>query len=330
LLLDELTRDLDLSVFALFSSAAGAVGNPGQGSYASADAVLDALAQQRHADGLAATSIAWAASAGGVAQADGAQAGGVQERSQWMGAVAIEPELAISIMRRVVVGAEPTVVVADLKAPQVLQALLSLRPSPLLSDLPEARRIAEAADAAGSQIRDQLLALPEAKRVGFLVDLVRTQAGGVLRHSGTEVMGADKAFRELGVDSLTAIEIRSQLVSATGLTLPTTLVFDYPTPRVLAGHLLGELLGDTEEVTEKQIRAVLDSLSLARLRDAGVLDAFLQLTRQSAAGTSTSREESTEPTESADSIDSIDTIDADDLVEAALKGQSALSPKKQS
>jgi acyl carrier protein len=266
-----------------------------------------------------------------------AQDVGVQERAQRTGAAVLDPELAITILSRVVVAAEPTVVVADLQQPQLLAALVSVRPCPLLGDLPEARRIVQAADAqrqdvqsAGSAIRERLLALPEARRAGLLVDLVRAQAAGVLGHANTEAIGADKAFRELGVDSLTAIEIRNQLAGATGLSLPTSLVFDYPTPRVLASHLLGELLGEPEEVTETEIRAVLDSLSLARFREAGVLDAFLQLARLSAAVIPRLGGEPIGPIEPIESIDTIDTIDADDLVEAALKGQSVLSPNGRS
>jgi acyl carrier protein len=239
------------------------------------------------------------------------------------GVGSLDPELAISIFSRAVVAAEPTVVVGNLQQPQLLAALFSVRPSSLLGDLPEARRVADAAvaqrqqiESAGSQIRERLGALSEVKQVGFLVDLVRTQAAGVLGHSGTEVMGADKAFRELGVDSLSAIEIRNQLAGATGLTLPTGLVFDYPTPRVLASHLLGELLGEPEEFVEAEFRAVLGSLSLAQLRQAGLLEALLQLTRRITTEASTA---------GGDPGESIDTMDAEDLAKAVLKGHFDLS-----
>jgi len=322
LVLDELTRELDLSVFALFSSVAGTVGGPGLGNYASANAVLDALALQRGADGLAATSIAWAAWSGEGMAKDA----GVLERSRRGGVGTLDPALAISILGRVVVAAEPTVVVGDLKQPELLASLFSVRPSSLLGDLPGAGRIAEVAAAerqqiasAGSQIRERLRALPEANRVGFLVDLVRTQAASVLGHSSTEQMGADKAFRELGVDSLTAIEIRNLLAGGTGLSLPTSLVFDYPTPRVLAQHLRAELLGEPDE-DEDEIRAVLGSLSLAQLRDAGLLAKLLQLTGR-ATDTSTSGSESGE---------SIKGMDLADLTAAALNGNFDFSSNERS
>jgi KS-AT-KR-ACP domain-containing polyene macrolide polyketide synthase/pimaricinolide synthase PimS2/candicidin polyketide synthase FscD len=161
--------------------------------------------------------------------------------------------------------------------------------------------------------------LPAAKRVGFLVDLVRTQAGRVLGHSGTEVMGADKAFRELGVDSLTAIEIRNLLAGGTGLSLPTSLVFDYPTPSVLARYLLEELLGEPDE-DEDEIRNALSSLSLAQLRDAGLLAKLLQLSRRTA--------DTSLP--GSKSVESIKGMDLAALTEAALKGQFRISPNERS
>jgi NADP-dependent 3-hydroxy acid dehydrogenase YdfG/acyl carrier protein len=322
LVLDELTRDLDLSVFALFSSLSGVVGSPGLGSYAAANAVLDGLAQQRRADGVAATSIAWAGWAGeGMAKADG-----VQERARRMGTAALQPELAISILSRVVVGPVPNVVVAELEQPQTLAALLSLRPSPLLGDLPEALRIATAAaselqhsESAGSQIRERLAALPQAQRAGFLVDLVRTEAASALGHSSPQDLGADKAFRELGVDSLSAIEIRNQIAGATGLSLPASLVFDYPTARELATHLLGELFGARDEA-EAEFRAMLASLSEAQLRQAGLLEKLLRLTGR---GTDTSADDD-------EAGESMATMDLADLAEAALKGQFGSTSKERS
>jgi acyl carrier protein len=229
-----------------------------------------------------------------------------------------------------VVGVEPTVVVADLQQPQTLAALLSLRPSPLLGDLPEARRITQVAEAqrrdvesAGSAIREQLRALPEAKRAGLVVDLVRTHAAAVLGHSSVATVGVDKAFRELGVDSLAAIEIRNQLVAATGLIMPASLVFDYPTARVLADYLLGQILPDSgspavDSDEESEMRAALGSLSLAQLRQSGLLEPLLLLSRRSTGGIPTSDGES------------IETMELEDLAEAVLKGQFEFSSDERS
>ncbi|HEV7979237.1 MAG TPA: SDR family NAD(P)-dependent oxidoreductase [Amycolatopsis sp.] len=250
--LDELTRDLGLDVFALFSSVAGSVGNPGQGNYAAANAVLDAIAERRRSDGLAGTSIAWAAWAGG-GMADSAH---VEERSRRVGTSVLEPGAALAALGHAVTEPAATVVIADLQNPMLLAALLGLRPSPLLADLPEARRILSVATqpadtgSTASELRERLVKLPEADRTGVLLGIVRTHAAAVLGHSAETAIGAEKAFRDLGFDSLTAIEVRNQLATATGLNLPSTVVFDYPTPAVLAEHLLGELLGREAEIPE--------------------------------------------------------------------------------
>ncbi|SEO77293.1 Acyl transferase domain-containing protein [Amycolatopsis saalfeldensis] len=251
LVLDELTRDLGLAVFALFSSVAGSVGNLGQGNYAAANAVLDAIAERRRADGLAATSIAWAAWSGG-GMADDAK---VEERSRRLGTSVLEPGTALAALGQAVSEPSATVVIADLQNPALLTALLSLRPTPLLAELPEARRIRSAAapadaGATAPALRARLAGLSEIDRVAAVLELVRGDAAAVLGHGSPAAIGAEKAFRDLGFDSLTAIEIRNRLATATGLTLPATLVFDYPTPAVLAAHLVAQLLGLTAETTE--------------------------------------------------------------------------------
>ncbi|WP_443043014.1 type I polyketide synthase [Streptomyces sp. NBC_00370] len=267
LLLDELTRELDLSVFALFSSVAGSVGNPGQANYAAANAVLDALAERRRSLGLPATSVAWGAWGGGGMAADtpstapdtesgtaadtasGTAAGTASGTAQPSGL--LDPELAVSALLRLVREPEPTVVVADLRRPQLLEALLSLRPGPLLSELPEARRALEtaraarqASESAATGLRERLLGASESERTAVLLAAVRTEAAAVLGHAGAEAIKGDKAFRDLGFDSLTAVELSNRLARLTGLTLPASLVFDYPTAQALAGHLVAELLGE--------------------------------------------------------------------------------------
>ncbi|WP_308404869.1 type I polyketide synthase [Streptomyces sp. 35G-GA-8] len=256
LLLDELTRDLDLSVFALFSSVAGAVGNPGQANYAAANTVLDALAERRRSVGLPATSIAWGAWDGG-----GMAAHPLTSAHQ-NGSGALDPALAVSALLRVVVEPEPTVVLADLQQPRLLNALLSLRPSPLLADLPEARTALTAvrearreSESAASGLRERLRGASGPDRTAALLTVVRTQAAAVLGHTGADAIKGDKAFRDLGFDSLTAVELSNRLSEMTGLALPASLVFDYPNPHALAGHLRAELLGgetseESGELTE--------------------------------------------------------------------------------
>ncbi len=246
LVLDELTAGLDLGMFALFSSTAGAVGNPGQAGYAAANAALDAIAHRRVAAGLAATSIAW-----GAWDGDGMAARTKGRSGERVNAATLDPALAVPALWQVVAAAAPTVVLADLQQPHVLTALLSLRPSPLLSALPAAKEAAERAAAArqesasaSAELVARLRALPEADRADALLELVRDEAATVLGHAGREAVTAGKAFRDLGFDSLTAVELRDRLYAVTGLPLAASLVFDYPTPKALAAHLAETLLAE--------------------------------------------------------------------------------------
>ncbi|TWF93886.1 type I polyketide synthase [Saccharopolyspora dendranthemae] len=253
--LDELTRDLDLTAFVLFSSTTGAVGDAGQAGSAAANAALDALAQQRHAAGLAATSIAWGAWAG---EGMTAQAGAT-EQIRRLGASTLDPERALAALRRSVAEPAPAVVIADLNRSQLLGSLLRLRNSPVLSELPAARGVlAELAAGrsdgeTGAQLRQDLRDAHPGDRVEVVLEVVLGHAAAALGHAEASAISADKAFRDLGFDSLTAVELRNRLIEATGLALATGLVFDHPTPRGLAEFLTDELLG-TDDVADAPAR----------------------------------------------------------------------------
>ncbi|MFC7466579.1 SDR family NAD(P)-dependent oxidoreductase [Actinomadura keratinilytica] len=330
LLLDELTRAHDLEVFALFSSASAAVGNPGQGTYAAANAVLDALAEQRRAEGLPATSVAYGAWSG-EGMADGVRAAALARRT---GIRPLDPDLAVLALRQVVTGSDPVAVVADVDPDRFVRAFTTVRPSSLLAEMPAYAALKKAASAAdraadsGPSLRDRLARLPESRRTQTVLTLVRERAAEVLGLSGTDQVGPDRAFRDLGFDSLGAVELRNQLGAASGLTLSATLVFDHPTPAALAAHILGQLLpagtpgapatdGAGEE--ERAVRAALAQVPMDRLRDSGLLDQLLDLAGQDPAGTGTGQE--AEPSGAGDAYDaSIDAMDVDGLVQAALNG----------
>ncbi|MER8162636.1 type I polyketide synthase [Streptomyces sp. NPDC094472] len=243
--LHELTAGMDLSAFVLFSSAAATLGNPGQGSYAAGNAFLDALAAQRRADGLPATSIAWGAWAGGGLVTDE-----VGEQMSRSGILAMPPELAISALQRALDHDETFLAVADI---DWARFEADSADTPLFRQL---RNVQSATTGkqptAGSsaperaELHDRLEAMPREKREGALRDLVRAQAADVLAHDSADAVASDRAFRDLGFDSLTAVELRNRIGAATGLRLPVSLVFDYPTPTVLARFLNGEMFG-TEE-----------------------------------------------------------------------------------
>ncbi|MFJ8959224.1 type I polyketide synthase [Lentzea sp. NPDC102401] len=264
-LLDELTRERELDAFILFSSVAGAIGNPGQANYAAANAVLDAIATQRREQGLSATSIAWGAWTGdGMAGEER-----VARTIKSVGASTLDPHLAVAAMRGVVAEAAPTAVIADIHHPQLLGALLSLRPSPVLAELPGAREVLDElaaarrdSESAAAELRRSLRELPAAERIEPVLDLVRVRAAQVLGHSGKEAVASDKAFRDIGFDSLTAVELRNHLTEVTGLALPAGLVFDYPSPRVLAEHLLASLLGESADVDDVSVVQTTDDIAI--------------------------------------------------------------------
>ncbi|MFK0259617.1 type I polyketide synthase, partial [Streptomyces sp. NPDC090445] len=243
--LHELTRDLDLSAFVLFSSFAATFGAPGQGNYAPGNAFLDAFAEYRRASGLPATSLAWGPwGDGGMAE------GAVGDRMRRHGVIEMAPGRAVSALQHALDRDETTLTVADMEWKRFVLAFTSGRARPLLHDLPEARQVmdsarTEAAEDGGSAalLVRQLAGQPEAEQERLLLDLVRTAVAGVLGYAGPDAVEAGRAFKELGFDSLTSVELRNRLNAAAGLKLPPTLVFDYPTPTVLARYLRAELAG---------------------------------------------------------------------------------------
>ncbi|MFI2765817.1 SDR family NAD(P)-dependent oxidoreductase, partial [Streptomyces echinatus] len=244
--LDELFADDTLDAFVLFSSISGVWGGGGQAAYSAANAFLDALAERRRARGLAATAIAW----GPWAEAGMAAQGDDEELLRRQGLPPMKPELAGSALERAVVGEVAALTVVDVAWERFATGFTAARPSPLIGDLPEVRRAlgeqtaAPAGDRdAGADLRRRLSGLDRAEQQAVLLDMVREQAAVVLGHATSDAIETDRAFRDLGFDSLTAVELRDRLIVPTGLRLPTTMVFDHPTPARLADHLGTEMLG---------------------------------------------------------------------------------------
>ena len=241
--LHHLTQDHDLTAFVLFSSIVGTLGSPGQGNYAAANAFLDALAHHRHAHGLPATSLAWGLweqTSGMTAHMeDGDRArmlgGGVLPLSSERGLALFDTALTTGRPALVATRFDLTAVRARATSGQLPPVLYGLLRTPL-------RRVAAAAsEADASGLTQRLAGLSADEQEGMLLDLVGTHASAVLGHAASDGLEVDRAFRELGFDSLTAVELRNRLTTATGLRLPATLVFDHPTPRGLARHLRREL-----------------------------------------------------------------------------------------
>ncbi|WP_165906279.1 type I polyketide synthase [Streptomyces sp. Z26] len=248
--LHELTRDMDLSAFVLFSSVAAVLGAPGQGNYAAANAWLDALARQRHASGLPALSLAWGPWAGD-GMADGLDQGGLGTLAPEEGLALLDAAASAGLPALAPVRLDPA---ALSTAPAILRNLVRGR----------SRRVLDGSSAPTTDaLRQRLAGLTDDERLEELLALVRAQAAAVLRHAGADAVDPELAFRDLGFDSLTAIELRNVLGTSTGLRLPATLVFDYPTPYDLARHLRAELSGVVEQVTAARTVASADDDPIA-------------------------------------------------------------------
>ncbi|SEP53569.1 Erythronolide synthase docking [Amycolatopsis saalfeldensis] len=238
--LDALLAGTPLDAFVLFSSISGVWGVADHGAYAAANAHLDALAQRRRARGMTATSIAW-----GIWDVFDTEQGDTAEstRLRRRGLGFMSPDLAVTGLRQALDYDETCVAIADVEWDRFLPVFASARTRPLFDDLPDVGQVVassvEEPDRDGaSPWSDRLSRLPAREREQTLRDLVCSQAAAVLGHGDLLGIDADRAFKELGFDSLTAVELRNRIGAATGLTLPATLVFDHPTARAIAGHLL--------------------------------------------------------------------------------------------
>ncbi|MFJ1709867.1 SDR family NAD(P)-dependent oxidoreductase, partial [Kitasatospora sp. NPDC088346] len=265
--LHELTAGHDLAAFVLFSSVAGTFGGAGQGNYAAANAFLDALARHRRTAGLAGLSLAWglwAETSGMTGTLDEADLqrmarGGITPLGSAQGLALLDTAATLGRATLAPMGLDVT-------------GLRSADPAalpPLLRGLVRApaRRTARAAAAAagadpGRTLEQRLAGLDEDERRTLLLDLVRTQVAAVLGHAGPEAVDAERAFKELGFDSLTGVELRNRMNAATGLRLSATLVFDFPTPAALAELLFTET-APAADASARPLLAELDRLEAA-------------------------------------------------------------------
>ena len=234
--LHELTAALDLSAFVVFSSIAGLFGGPGQANYAAANVFLDRLVEYRAACGLSGTSLVWGL--WGEAGA-GTQMGAVELR-QVVGSSSMRPltmEQGLALFDRALVAPGLTVLAAHLDRSTLRAEARREALVPLLSELVSMPDGATVEPTAGSLL-DGLAVLAPEERAEALLEAVRVQAAGILCLASPKAVGPDRPFREIGFDSLAAVELRNRLGAMTGLRLPATLAFDHPTPRELAGHLL--------------------------------------------------------------------------------------------
>ncbi|MFI0822803.1 SDR family NAD(P)-dependent oxidoreductase, partial [Streptomyces sp. NPDC021098] len=240
--LHEITRDLALDAFVLFSSNAATWGSGQQGAYAAANGYLDALAEHRRAQGLPATSIAW----GPWSEAGMAADENTLSHLRRRGLSPLTTDLAIKSLHHALTHDDTTVTVADVDWERFASAFTAQRPSPFLTPVMVSAvkdTVPTAPAAAATPLRQQLAAATADQQRQLLVRHVQTLAAAILGHPGLDAVPAAQPFQELGFDSLTAVELRNQLVATTGLELAPALVFDHPTPNALATYLHTELTG---------------------------------------------------------------------------------------
>ncbi|QUR69261.1 SDR family NAD(P)-dependent oxidoreductase [Mycobacterium spongiae] len=274
--LHHLTQHHDLAAFVLFSSVAATLGAPGLANYAAANAVLDALAHHRHHHQQPATSLAW-----GYWQTPSGMTAHLDTRDQTrftrIGMTPISIDHGLALFDTALSYQHPNLVPAPLN-PTALAALAERHSlPPMLSALITSRPHAAAADSRA--LTTQLANLTPEQQRATLTSLVITTTAQVLAHPDPQALDPDRPFKDLGIDSLSALELRNTLSTQTGLTLPATLAFDHPTPNTLADHLTTSLSDNSEsrddDAHDAEIRRLIASIPVQTLRDEGVLDILL-------------------------------------------------------
>jgi NADP-dependent 3-hydroxy acid dehydrogenase YdfG/acyl carrier protein len=272
--LHELTAGLSLQAFVVFSSAASLIGNVGQAGYAAANLFLEALVAHRRANGLVGQSIAW---------------------GLWheLGFARHLREIDVARLERAGIGAFPVdrgLAMFDVACSHDVAHVVALQPSPqrlragaalpaLLRDLSQPRLD----DASAHERARWLTTLPPDALRTALLDVVCDSAAEILARAVSVDELGDRSFKEIGFDSLAAVELRNRLTAVTGLHLPATLLFDYATPAALAEHLAARVspMPPGEHDREQRIHDAIASIPIHRLRQAGVLEVLMDLVRES-------------------------------------------------
>jgi polyketide synthase 12 len=279
--------------------------------------VLDALAQRRRAQGLPGVSMAWGLWSDATGMAGHLSAADIARLGR-LGGAAMSHELELFDAGRA--AAEPVVVPIALDLPALRAAARAGQLPPLMREIVRARPRPRAARAAVS-LEQRLAGLAEADREQVVLEVIREEAAVVLGYDSAERIDGERRFKELGFDSLAGVELRNRLTAATGLRLPSTLVFDHPSPVVAAAFLLSKLAGAPASASasaggadDDAVRHALASISVDRLRAAGLLDALLRI-----AGTNGGDAVAQAPDDRPD----LDGLGADELVRLASGGSPA-------
>lgn len=294
ILLHELTQNQDLAAFVLYSSSAGVLGNPGQGNYAAANRFLDNLALNRRRQGLPGTALAWgwwqtiSSLAIDLTSADQARIArtGFAPISEEHGNALVDAAMALPYGALAPVPLNPQMLARNAQQGNL---------HPLLEQLLSAGalRKARALGQHAPTLKIELQALEVSARAKHVQKAIVSSIATILSLEDTSGIALDNTFKESGIDSLMALELRNRLASATGLRLPATLTYDYPTPLELAAHLYEQLSSALEDDADTppahaasgeddaHVRALLAHVSIDRLRNAGLLASLLQLADES-------------------------------------------------
>ncbi|WP_085161009.1 type I polyketide synthase [Mycobacterium lacus] len=271
--LHRLTADRDLAAFILFSSAAGILGSPGQANYAAANALLDALARRRHHTQHPATSVAW-----GYWQTPSGMTAHLSTtdltRIAGAGLIPITTEQGLALFDAALASQRPNLVASPVNTAVLTRRARNNALDPILSALTTSRPRAATVSPGGLAAR--LASQTAEQQLHTLTTMVASATAAVLAHPDPAALDIDRPFKDLGIDSLTTLELRNTLNQQTGLTLPATLAFDYPTPAALARHLREQLSGSagingTQKLPESEIQRLISIIPEKRLAEAGVL-----------------------------------------------------------
>ena len=308
--LHQLTQNHDLDAFIVFSSAAAALGNPGQANYAAANAVLEALAHHRHRRHLPATSLAWGywqTPSGMTAHIDTVD----QARVTRGGLAPITTEYGLALFDTALTHHQPTLIATPLNSRALAHHARHNTLPPILSALTTTRPQA-ATTPTTHTLATQLATQTPDQRRQTLTTLVTTATATVLAHPDPTTIDPDRPFKDLGIDSLTALELRNTLTHRTGFTMPPTVIFDRPTPTALAHYLATQLSADTPTSPSndyiQQIQELITSIPTNRLEDADILELLKKL------ASSDYRDATHQQNKSR-----IANMDADDLIAVALR-----------
>jgi acyl carrier protein len=254
--LHELTAGMELTDFVLFSSISAMIGSAGQANYAAANAFLEALAAERESQGLPAIALGW----GAWEQPDGMTAAlsdTDRARIARTGVAGLALDEGLELFDRAR-GAGDSLLPVRLDLDALRAAASAGTLPPLMRELVRAPARRERSTA--GSLAERLAQTPEAEREAAVLDLVRSQAAAVLGHSSAAALPAERPFKDAGFDSLGAVELRNRLSEAAGVRLPSTLMFDHPSPAALAGFLLSRVAVKDQDGAGPRVGGELDKL----------------------------------------------------------------------